>query len=136
MSSQKFEARKQRINYGIAFTVLLCVEVITAMLIHDKIIRPYVGDILVVIVIYCALRVIIPVEYKLLPMCIFIFAAFIECFQYLRSLLVTKSTSGRLNTKLTMVALVHTVCCSHSSRILLDNSNSESVIPEEVKSLL
>ncbi|MEQ8155985.1 MAG: hypothetical protein ABRQ25_14035 [Clostridiaceae bacterium] len=68
MSSQKSEARKQRIEYGIVFLVLLCVEVLIAMFAHDSIIRPFVGDILVVIVIYCALRVIIPVEYKLLPM--------------------------------------------------------------------
>ncbi|MEQ8199657.1 MAG: DUF2809 domain-containing protein [Clostridiaceae bacterium] len=82
MSSQKFEARKQRIKYGIAFSVLLCIEVLIAMFIHDRIIRPYVGDILVVIVIYCSVRVIIPAGCKLLPMWIFIFAAFVECMQY------------------------------------------------------
>ena len=74
--------KKERIKYAAIFIVLLCIEVLIALFVHDNIIRPYVGDMLVVILIYFALRVIIPTECKLLPLWVFLFAAFIEVLQY------------------------------------------------------
>jgi hypothetical protein len=55
-----------------------------AMYLNDAFIRPYVGDILVIIVLYCAIRAIIPDKCKLLPLWIVIFAVFVECLQYLK----------------------------------------------------
>jgi hypothetical protein len=74
--------KKKRIGYAIAFMVLLITETLIALYIHDDIIRPYFGDILVVILIYCFLRIIIPTGYKCLPFYIFLFAAGLECLQY------------------------------------------------------
>lgn len=76
--------KKQRIKYLITFTILLCIEVLIAICVHDTFIRPYVGDLLVVVVLYCIVRVIIPDKYRLIPFWIFVFAAFIECLQYLK----------------------------------------------------
>lgn len=76
--------KKQRIKYLIAFTILLCIEILIAICVHDTFIRPYVGDLLVVVVLYCIVRVIIPDKYRLIPFWIFVFAAFIECLQYLK----------------------------------------------------
>lgn len=76
--------KKQRIKYLITFTILLCIEILIAICVHDTFIRPYVGDILVVVVLYCIVRVIIPDKYRLIPFWIFVFAAFIECLQYLK----------------------------------------------------
>ncbi|ADZ83675.1 ribosomal maturation YjgA family protein [Cellulosilyticum lentocellum] len=76
--------KKQRIKYLIAFTILLCIEILIAICVHDTFIRPYVGDLLVVVVLYCIVRVIIPDKYRLIPFWIFVFAAFIECLQYMK----------------------------------------------------
>ena len=76
--------KKQRIKYLITFTILLCIEILIAICVHDTFIRPYVGDLLVVVVLYCIVRVIIPDKYRLIPFWIFVFAAFIECLQYLK----------------------------------------------------
>lgn len=73
---------KKRLKYGIGFLILLITEVIIALYVHDAIIRPYVGDMLVVILIYCFLRVIVPTGHRWLPLWIFLFAAGIECLQY------------------------------------------------------
>jgi len=73
---------EKRIHYVIAFIVLLIIEVYIAIYVHDAFIRPYVGDVLVVIVLYFAVRIAIPYKYKLLPLWIFIFAAFVEGLQY------------------------------------------------------
>jgi hypothetical protein len=71
-------------KYLVAFTVLLCIELLIAIYVHDTFIRPYVGDMLVVIVLYCIVRVIIPDKCSLLPLWLFIFAAFVECLQYFK----------------------------------------------------
>ncbi len=78
--------KRQRMKYLIGFIVLLCIEFLIAMYVHDTFIRPYVGDLLVVIVLYFMVRVIIPEKNRLMPLWIFIFASFIECLQYLKLL--------------------------------------------------
>ena len=72
---------KKRILYAVATLFLLLVEVIIALYVHDDFIRPYVGDMLVVIVIYTFIRIIVPEKCKLIPLMIFIFAAGVELLQ-------------------------------------------------------
>ena len=72
---------KIRILYAVATLLLLLTEVFIALYVHDDFIRPYVGDILVVIVIYTFIRMIIPAKCRLLPLYIFIFAAGVELLQ-------------------------------------------------------
>lgn len=74
--------KKARIKYLAAFSVLLIIEILIALYVHDTFIRPYVGDALVVIVLYCAVRAVFPYKFKLLPLLIFIFAVFVEVLQY------------------------------------------------------
>ena len=52
MIEQKKQTINKRILYGIATIILLVVEVLIALFVHDSIIRPYLGDVLVVVVIY------------------------------------------------------------------------------------
>ena len=73
-----------RIKYAIIFVLLLFVEVLIALYVHDDFVRPYVGDILVIIVVYCFMRIFIPYRCILLPLYVFIFAAGIEILQYFR----------------------------------------------------
>ena len=72
---------KKRIIYAALFLLLLGIEIYIAENVHDGFIRPYAGDILVVILLYCLLRVIWPNGIKYLPMYVFLFAAFIEILQ-------------------------------------------------------
>lgn len=74
--------KRTRIKYGIAFLFLLLVEVVIALYVHDNFIRPYIGDVLVVIVIYCFVRIWIPEKCRLLPLHVFLFAAAVEGLQY------------------------------------------------------
>lgn len=82
MALQNPNKRRKRVSYVIAFIILLAVEVFIALFVDDKFIRPYIGDVLVVIVIYMAVRVVIPEGFKLLPLYIFLFATIVECLQY------------------------------------------------------
>ena len=75
---------KKRAAYFIIFIFLLIIELLIALYIHDNFVRPYIGDVLVVIVIYTFLRTFIPDRIKLMPLYIFIFAVAVEILQYFR----------------------------------------------------
>ena len=47
-----FLVRLARKNYALAFLTLLSVEFAIAFWVHDRFIRPFIGDLLVVVVIY------------------------------------------------------------------------------------
>lgn len=69
-------------KYLCAFNVVFIIEVLIAAFVNDKFIRPYVGDMLVVVLIYCFIRSFVGKEVKLLPLYIFVFAALTEIGQY------------------------------------------------------
>ena len=69
-------------KYLCAFIIVFIIEVLIAVFVNDKFIRPYVGDILVVVLIYCFIRSFAEIEGKLLPLYIFVFAALTEVGQY------------------------------------------------------
>ena len=71
----------KRVLYAVATLLLLFIEIVIALYVHDDFIRPYVGDVLVVIVIYTFIRIIVPEKCRLLPLYIFIFAAGVELLQ-------------------------------------------------------
>ena len=56
-------------------------ENLIALYVHDKFIRPYVGDVLVVIAIYTFIRIFLPQGHTLLPLYVFIFATGVELLQ-------------------------------------------------------
>lgn len=76
------EKNKMRIRYAVITAILLLVEVLIALFVHDEFVRPYVGDILVTVLIYTFLRIFIPKGVKLLSLYIFLFAAGVEVLQY------------------------------------------------------
>jgi len=49
-----------RRSYVIAALVLLAIEVMIALFVRDAFIRPYVGDVLAVMLVYAALRAVAP----------------------------------------------------------------------------
>ncbi len=58
------------------------VEVCIALFVTDKIIRPFIGDVLVVILIYCFLRIFLNANYWKIALGVLIFAFTIEVLQY------------------------------------------------------
>ena len=76
--------KKLRVAYLIAFLALLCIEVLIGAFVRDAFVRPYVGDVLVAILIYCLIRVIKPTGIKLLPLYVFIFALIVELLQLVK----------------------------------------------------
>ncbi len=71
----------QRIKYLISFLVLLLIEIFIALFVRDSFIRPYVGDILVVPVVYCFLGTIFIHRLKELPHYTFLIAVLVELLQ-------------------------------------------------------
>ena len=72
---------KKRFFYLIATVLLIAVEVLIALYVHDRFVRPYVGDVLVVIVLYTFVRIFLPDGCRLLPLFVFLFAACVEGLQ-------------------------------------------------------
>lgn len=88
--------RKMRILYAVLFFVLMAVETGIALYVHDDFIRPYVGDMLVVVVVYCFVRILIPVKGRLMPLYVFLFAACIELLQYFNLVSLLGLSGNRL----------------------------------------
>lgn len=75
---------KKRIIYLILTILLLAIEVLIALFAHDRFIRPYVGDVLVMMVLYTFVRIFIPERIKALPAYLLGFAVAVEIAQYFR----------------------------------------------------
>ena len=91
--------RNKRAYYAVAFFILLLIEIAIAIYVHDDFIRPYIGDVLVVGVVYLFVRIFVPDGVKLMPFYVFIFAVLVEILQYFQliSLLgLEKNTFARI----------------------------------------
>ena len=72
-----------RLVYGLAALLILVAEVLIALFVRDRFIRPYGGDILVTLLICCAIRVILPRGYRLpIGGGVLLFAVRVEVGQY------------------------------------------------------
>jgi hypothetical protein len=74
--------RKVRIAYAVLFLLLLIAEVLIALFVHDSFIRPYLGDVLVTVLICAFCCIFVPKGIRLLPLYVFLFAAAVEVSQY------------------------------------------------------
>ena len=62
--------------------VVFLIEIIIALFVTDAFIRPFIGDVLVVVLIYCFGRIFLNVNYLWAALGVFIFACVIEILQY------------------------------------------------------
>lgn len=62
---------------------LFLVEVLIALFVHDGIIRPLVGDVLVVILIYCFIRAFWRIKVNVTIAGVFLFACVVEGLQFI-----------------------------------------------------
>lgn len=71
----------KRVAFLILFLGLLVVEFLIGLFVHDKWIRPYGGDVLIVILLYAFVRSFSLHKPKFLSLWIFLFALFVEWTQ-------------------------------------------------------
>ncbi len=74
--------RFNKYYFGLAFIIFL-VEVLIALYVHDDFIRPYLGDVLVVMLIYCFIKAFFRLPVLTAAMMVLIFSFTIEFLQYL-----------------------------------------------------
>ena len=83
--------------------ILLIVEVLIALYVRDRIVRPYVGDCLVVIMLYCFVKSFIKASPLTVAIGVLLFSYLIECLQYVNFL----EAIGLENNKVAKVVLGH-----------------------------
>ena len=87
---------KTRVLYAGFFGILLLAEVCIALFVHDGFVRPYLGDVLVTVLICCLIRMIVPNRFPALPLYVFIFAALVEVAQYFEIVKILGLDNNRL----------------------------------------
>lgn len=69
-------------GYFVSFIILLITEILIALYVNDQIIRPYIGDLLVVILIYCFIKSFLATPVIRTAIAVLIFAFTVEILQY------------------------------------------------------
>jgi hypothetical protein len=88
-------------KYFLLTLILFIVEILIALYIHDSFIRPYFGDVLVVILIYCFIKSFFDFPKIQTAIGVLLFAFFIEFLQYLDIV----STIGLEHNKLARIVI-------------------------------
>ena len=90
-------------TYFLGFILLLIIEVGIALFVHDNIIRPFVGDMLVVLLVYCFIMTILlltttSIKIKIVALGILVFAFCVEALQATELLYELGLSENRLAT--------------------------------------
>jgi len=75
---------KKRLPYIIITAVIFITEVLIALYVHDNIIRPYIGDVLVTALLCTLVRSVYIKPIPKLWLWVFAFSVFVEIMQYFR----------------------------------------------------
>lgn len=73
-----------RKNYLIAALAIFIIEVLIALYVHDDFVRPWVGDVLVVVLLYCLVRGITRLNVLPAALAVLMFSWLIETLQYVQ----------------------------------------------------
>lgn len=68
--------------FGLAILIFI-IEVLIALFVHDRFIRPYLGDVLVVILLYCFLKSFLKLSVLTAALAVLLFSFAIEFLQFL-----------------------------------------------------
>jgi hypothetical protein len=71
-------------RYFLWTIAIFAVELLIALFVHDKIIRPYIGDLLVVVLVYAFVRTFFKMSVKIAAFGSLAFAFLVEFLQYLQ----------------------------------------------------
>jgi hypothetical protein len=69
-------------TYFLLAVLLFVIELLIALYMHDRFVRPYVGDFLVVIFLYCFFRSFLKTHYVTVALAVLLFSYIIEVTQY------------------------------------------------------
>ena len=69
-------------KYLLLTIIVFGIEICIALFVEDRIVRPFVGDVMVVVLIYCCLRIFLNVNFRHVAGGVFAFACTIEILQY------------------------------------------------------
>ncbi len=69
-------------KYFLLTIIIFAIEVLIALFVKDTIVRPFVGDVLVVVLIYCFLQIFLTFSHWKIALGVLIFACLIEILQY------------------------------------------------------
>lgn len=83
-------------TYFLLAVLLFVIEVLIALFLDDRFVRPYVGDFLVVILLYCFLRGVLNVGRTTLAVAVLLFAFVVEAAQYVHVLNYLGAEHNRL----------------------------------------
>ena len=73
--------KQKRLGYLVAAIGIFLIELFIALFVRDKFIRPYVGDMLVGVLLYTCIRIVLPEKPRLLPLYVFILSTCVEILQ-------------------------------------------------------
>lgn len=73
-------------NYAVLAGCLFLVELGIALFVHDRFIRPFVGDLLVVVLIFAACRTFVEASHPKLAFAVLLFAFSVEFAQYFEAI--------------------------------------------------
>ena len=71
-------------GYFLAFLAVLAIEIFIAIAVRDSIVRPFVGDVLVVVLLYCLVRALTRLPVRAAIGGVFAFACCVELAQWLQ----------------------------------------------------
>ena len=71
-------------KYFIITLLLLSIEICIALFVHDNFIRPYIGDVLVVILIYCFIKSFFNLPTLTTAISVLLFSFLVETLQYFK----------------------------------------------------
>jgi hypothetical protein len=89
---------KFQYRYFIFAVILFAIEVYIALFVHDEIIRPHIGDLLVVILIYCFLRSFFNLPVLTIAIATLLFSYIIEALQYFNTVQIFGLQNSKLAT--------------------------------------
>lgn len=72
---------KKRLVSAAVFAAVLGAEIFIALFVHDSFVRPYIGDVLAVICVYCLARTFLTGKPRLLSVYVTLFAFCVELVQ-------------------------------------------------------
>ena len=75
------ESVRLRLSFGAAALVLLAAEIVIGLWVHDAFVRPYLGDTLVVVLLWAVARIVCPRGLPWLSAAVMVFATAVEVTQ-------------------------------------------------------
>lgn len=77
---------KKRLPYIIIFVIIFIIETLIALFVHDDFVRPYIGDVIVIWLVYCFAQIILAKRFSSYAVAfgVMIFAFLVEFLQKMR----------------------------------------------------